>query len=293
MGCIFRVVGIAMLAACLGTACSVRAIAASDTLFDWTRVAEGQKSDDSSGDDKDELQSDRPGFGDCPSTVGCGRCQLEMGYDYTYDHDNVASHISHEYPQSLLRIGMFENWFEARVSWSQLQDTDRVFGGARTTVVGSEDMDVGFKIALTPQQGWLPKTGLVVESRLPTGSSSFTSGKMLPAIEYIYEWQVTKNLQVDGLTFLARDADDVTNESFLSTSEAFGAEEKLTESLTAYMQWHETSPSGANTVRTQQVIEGGLIVLLTPNMQYDAEYGVGLNDASPDYFVGTGLVIRR
>ena len=140
-----------------------------------------------------------------------------MGYDYTYDHDSVASHISHEYPQSLLRIGMFENWFEARVSWSQLQDTDRVFGGARTTVVGSEDMDVGFKIALTPQQGWLPKTGLVVESILPTGLRVFTSGKMLPAIEYIYEWQVTKNLQVDGLTFLARDADDVTNESFLST----------------------------------------------------------------------------
>ena len=182
-----------------------------------------EKSDDSGGDDKDELQSDRPGFGDCPSTVGCGRCQLEMGYDYTYDHDSVASHISHEYPQSLLRIGMFENWFEARVSWSQLQVTDRVFGGARTTVVGSEDMDVGFKIALTPQQGWLPKTGLVVESKLPTGSPSFTSGKMLPAIEYIYEWQVTKNLQVDGLTFLARDADDVTNESFLSTTEAFGA----------------------------------------------------------------------
>ena len=210
-----------MLGVSLIVAYSVKSFAASDTLFDWTRVAEEQqKSDDSGGDDKDELQSDRPGFGDCPSTVGCGRCQLEMGYDYTYDHDNVASHISHEYPQSLLRIGMFENWFEAQRLVVAIAVTDRVFGGARTTVVGSEDMDVGFKIALTPQQGWLPKTGLVVESKLPTGSPSFTSGKMLPAIEYIYEWQVTKNLQVDGLTFLARDADDVTNESFLSTSEA-------------------------------------------------------------------------
>ncbi len=260
MGKLIRVMGTGVLGLSLIVSFSARSRAASDTLFDWTRVAEEQKSDDSGGDDKDELQSDRPGFGDCPSTVGCGRCQLEMGYDYTYDHDSVASHISHEYPQSLLRIGMFENWFEARVSWSQLQNTDRIFGGPRTTVVGSEDMNVGFKIALTPQQGWLPKTGLVVDAFLPSGSSAFTSGKVLPEIEYIYEWQITKNLQVDGITELARDADDVTNESFLNTSEAFGAEEKLTKNLSAYMQWHETSPSGANTVRTQQVIEGGLIV---------------------------------
>jgi hypothetical protein len=293
MGKLIPAVGIGMLGLCFGVLYTIRSFAASDTLFDWTRIAEEQKSDDSGGDDKDELQSDRPGFGDCPSTVGCGRCQLEMGYQYSYDHDSTASHITHDYPESLLRIGMFENWFEARVSWSQEQDSDRVFGGARTTVVGSQDMNVGFKIALTPQQGWLPKTGLVVDAFLPSGSSAFTSGKVLPEIEYIYEWQMTKNLQVDGITELARDADDVTNESFLSTSEAFGAEEKLTENLSAYVQWHVTSPSGANSVRTQQVIEGGLIVMLTPNVQYDAEYGIGLNDATPDYFVGTGLVVRR
>src|SRR4051812_16514574 len=123
MESIVRVLGIGVLCLWLSGVSSVQSYGASDTLFDWTRLAQEQKSDESAGNDKDELQSDRPGFGDCPSTVGCGRCQLEMGYQYTYDHDSTASHISHDYPESLLRIGMFENWFEARVSWSQQQDS--------------------------------------------------------------------------------------------------------------------------------------------------------------------------
>jgi hypothetical protein len=133
----------------------------------------------------------------------------------------------------------------------------------------------------------------VVDAYLPTGSPAFTGDKFLPEIEYIYEWEVNMKLTIDALTVLADDADGVIGNTYLSTSEAVGVTEKFTEELSGYVQWHMTTPDGADTVRTQQVFEGGLILLLTNNLQWDAEYGVGLSDATPDYFVGTGLSVRR
>jgi hypothetical protein len=266
----------------------------SETLFDWHGFA--KPDDKSSGGDQGQekpLESDRPGFGDCPSTVGCDRCQLEIGYQYSYDREGNTSQIVHTYPESLLRVGAFANWFELRVSWSQEQDTDRVFGVSSHTDVGSQDMNVGFKIALTPQDQWLPKTGLVVDAFVPTGSPAFTGDKFLPEVEYIYEWELTKQLTIDGITELSDQVDDVSGREFLAVSEAFGAQQKLNEELSAYVQWHITTPHEADTFQTQQVFEGGLLLLLSNNVQWDGEYGVGLNRATPDYFVGTGLSMRR
>jgi hypothetical protein len=260
-----------------------------DTVFDWHGFTSAKDASDS---ESEPLQSDRPGLGDCPSAVGCDRCQLEIGYQYSYDHDDISSHIVQTYPQSLLRVGEFANWFELRVSWSLEQDTDRVFGVSHHTDVGSQDMNVGFKIALTSQDGWLPKSGLVVDAFLPTGSSAFTAGEVLPEIEYIYEWKVFEDFTIDALTILADANDNVTNRDFLNVSQAVGAEEKLTDKITAYIQWHITTPDGADTFRTQQVFEGGFIFPLTKNFQLDVESGIGLNEATPDYFVGTGASIR-
>jgi hypothetical protein len=265
-----------------------------ETLFEWQ--ASSKSADDSSGDDSGKekpLVSDRPGFGDSPSAVGCDRCQLEIGYQYSYDREGNTSEIVHTYPQSLLRVGTFANWFELRVTWSQEQDTDRVFGVSSHTDVGSQDMTVGFKIALTPQDQWLPRTGLVVDAAVPTGSPAFTGDRFLPDVEYIYEWDLTKELTVTGITDLSDQVDDGSGRTYLAVSEAFGAQQKLNEKLSAYVQWHTTTPAGAETVQTQQVIEGGLIWLITNNFQWDAEYGVGLNSETPDYFVGTGLSMRR
>jgi hypothetical protein len=130
---------------------------ASDTLFQWRSGSDQGEAENKSPFDE-PLESDRPGLGDSPSTVGLGICQLEMGYDYSYDHNHTSSHIDQAYPQPLLRIGAFADWFELRVSWSEEQTTDTVFGVSRSTAVGSDDMNVGFKIALTPQDKWLPKT---------------------------------------------------------------------------------------------------------------------------------------
>jgi Putative MetA-pathway of phenol degradation len=291
-----------------------------DTLFEWDscKASAEKASGDSGGGDSggdsgsklsDPIQSDRPGFGDSPTTVGCGVCQLELGYQYTYDRDSTASHINHSYPQSLLRLGTLANWFEVRVSWSMEQETDHNFGlpiapppgdgpvglppPRRQTFVGSDDMNVGFKIELTPQDGCRPQMGVVADMFVPTGSSAFTAGEVLPEIEWIYTWALTKKLSVTGVTFLTDTVDDETNHTYLEFSEGIEADLALSDKVGSYLDWHVSAPAGADTNLPQEVLEGGFTLLLNNNLVLDAEAGLGLNDATPDYFVGGGVSFRR
>jgi Putative MetA-pathway of phenol degradation len=277
-----------------GSSCFGQCCGGPDTLFDWNgSTAAKDDSSDSTSPLSEPLQTDRPGFGDCPTTVGCGICQLELGYQYTYNHDGNASQIDHSYPQSLLRIGALANWFELRIGWSMEQETDRIFGVSSQTAVGSDDMNVGFKIALTPQDECRPQMGLVVDMSVPSGSSAFTAGEVLPEVEWIYQWALTKKLSVVGRTFLTCAVDGGTGDPYLEFSQAIETDFQITEEIGSYVEWHTSTPDGADTDRTQQVFEGGYTLLLNKNLQLDAEAGVGLNDATPDYFIGTGICYRR
>jgi Putative MetA-pathway of phenol degradation len=284
-----------------------------DTYFEWSgcETSAGDNGGDAGGDSSDgnsspfshPISADRPGFGDSPTTVGCGVCQLELGYQYTYDRDDFASHINHSYPQALLRLGTLANWFELRVSWSMEQETDHNLnlpgagpvGGpapSRQTAVGSDDMNVGFKIALTPQDGYRPQMGIVGDMFVPTGSSAFTAGEVLPEIEWIYCWALNKKLSVTGVTFLSDVVDDETNHTYLEFSEGVETDYALSDKVGSYIDWHVSSPDGADTNLPQEVFEGGFTLLLNSNLVWDAEAGLGLNDATPDYFVGTGVSVR-
>jgi hypothetical protein len=293
-----------------------------NTLFNWNgcQSSGGSGGDDSGKDAGDDspfsqpLSADRPGFGDSPTTVGCGVYQLELGYQYTFGHEHNTSTIDHSYPQALLRVGMLANWFEARVSWSMEQETDKggllisppptgenprplggPVGGQFTpsrTFVGSDDMNVGFKIALTDQDGCRPQMGIVADMYVPTGSAAFTAGEVLPEIEWIYQWSLTKKLSITGNNFFSRELDGETNQPYLEFAQALTGNYQFTDPLGGYVEWNISTPDGADTDPTLQVFQGGFTLLCGKNLQLDAEAGVGLNRATPDYFVGCGVSTR-
>jgi hypothetical protein len=86
-----------------------RVAAAGRALTAWECKSSGDDSDDNRSPFSHPINADRPGFGDSPTTVGCGVCQLELGNQYMYDRDDSGSHINHSYPQSLLRVGVLAN----------------------------------------------------------------------------------------------------------------------------------------------------------------------------------------
>jgi hypothetical protein len=124
------------------------------TLFLWNH-GDGGESQDAAEKLAEPLVTDRPDFTEASSTVGLGVVQLEAGYTYSYDADNLTSAVGHSYPETLLRIGVLAEWLEARVGWNYASGTATVFNEGRETVSGAEDLYLGFKWALTGQAGVL------------------------------------------------------------------------------------------------------------------------------------------
>lgn len=239
------------------------------------------------------LETDRPDYTESPVTVGYGVVQLEMGYTYTYDSDPAGSTRTHSYPGALLRVGMLAEWFELQIEWGFTDERENVFGGVTDTTSGAEDLELGCKVALTPQECLLPETALLLQMAVPTGSAADSADEVLPGFIYVYGWDISDDWTTAGQTQLNRALDGVTNEPYVEFSQSWTVGVSLTERIGGYSEWFVLAPSGADTDHTQHYYDGGFTYLVNNNLQLDLEAGIGLNGAADDYFIGTGLAVRR
>jgi hypothetical protein len=236
------------------------------------------------------LASDRPDFTEASSTVGRGVVQLEMGYTLFADDGGGVRTRSHSYPELLARIGVLADWFELRVAWNYAT-LNESFDPVTRSVSGSEDLYLGSKLMLTSQYGIWPEMALVPQMTVPTGHRDFTADKVLAGVNWLYGWDVLEWLSFAGSTQGNMSIDEVGDDYFeFAQSFTFGY--SLTEKLGAYTEWFMLAPAGATAARTEHYLDGGFTYKVTNNLQLDIRAGLGLSEASDDYFVGSGLVVR-
>lgn len=242
----------------------------------------------SGGPDLDApLVTDRPDFTEASSTVGLGVAQLEIGYTYTFDNNGTDQTISHSYAEPLLRLGILADWLEFRIS--QNVNSERISGVEDS---GATDLYLGFKIALTPQEGWLPEMALIPQATVPTGSRDFGSDEFLPGLNWIYGWELNDFLSTAGSTQFNRANDETTSDAYTEWAQSWTVAYSLSERWGGYTEWYAFFPHSADTDQTQHYFNGGITFLVNNDIQWDIRAGTGLNDNSDDYFVGTGLSIR-
>jgi hypothetical protein len=266
----------------------VRSQEASDgrrTLLQWS----GSTEEGGPPGFDEPLASDRPDFVEASTTVGRGVRQLEMGYTYFSDRGTRTS--AHSYPEILFRWGLFADWFELRVGVNFGSVTERLDPLSRT-VGGAEDMYLGAKIGLTPQDGILPEMAIVPQMTVPTGLEEFSSHQVHPGVNWLYGWELNDFLSLAGSTTGNLGLDDATNREFLEFAQAFTIGYTLTEQLGAYTEWFMITPAGAESIRTTHYLDSGLTYKVTNNLQLDIRAGKGISGASIDYFVGSGAVVR-
>jgi len=245
----------------------------------------------SGGPDLEEpLVTDRPDFTESSVTVGRGVAQLEAGYTYLYDTEAGTSVKTHSYPEMLWRIGMLAEWFELRIGWNYLEETTTV-AGAPMSVRGSDDLLVGGKFALTPQECLLPEMALIVQMTVPSGTTGISAEEVLPGVNWLYSWEVNDYLSIAGSSQGFRSVDD-TGEFHFVFAQSMSAAVSLTETVGAYAEWFALFPSGAATAPTEHFFNGGFTYLVNNDIQLDVRAGTGLNSAATDYFAGTGFSVR-
>lgn len=236
------------------------------------------------------LVTDRPDFTEASTTVGMGVAQVEYGYTYLFDREAGERTIAHSYPEMLWRIGMLADWFEFRIAWNYAEERIAT-GGVETRARGAEDLYLGIKLGLTPQEGILPEMALVPQMTVPTGARAFTSGETMPGINWLYSWEVNDWLTIGGSSQINRAVDDA-GAFYSEFAQSMTAAYTLTDRLGAYTEWFALFPSGAAAAEQQHFFNGGFTYLLNNDQQIDIRAGVGLNRAAEDYFLGVGHSVR-
>ncbi len=236
------------------------------------------------------LASDRPDFTEASTTVGRGVVQLEMGYTLFGNDDGGTRTRSHSYPELLARIGVLADWLELRVAWNHASEQE-TFNAVTGSVSGGEDLYLGMKLGLTSQFGIWPEMALMPQMTVPTGHPAFTAEKVLPGLNWLYGWDLLEWLSFAGSTQGNLAVDEVGDDYFeFAQSFTFGY--SLSERVGAYTEWFMLTPAGATAATTQHYLDGGFTYSVTNNLQLDIRAGVGISDASDDFFVGSGLVVR-
>lgn len=249
------------------------------TLFNWWEAPQplGELGD---------IVTDRPDFTEASSTVGLGVAQLEAGYTFTLDGDDQA----HSWGEPLLRIGLFANWFEFRIGVTPVSQSSLV-GPQRVTQSGAEDLYLGAKIGLTPQEGILPELAIIPQMTVPTGGAAFTDGQVHPGANLLYSWGISDELSFGGSTQYNSAIDGLTDR-YAEWAQSLTVGASLAEDVGAYAEWFAFFPHSADTVKPEHYMNGGFTYLLSEDVQFDIRAGLGLNDEADDFFVGTGLSIR-
>lgn len=233
------------------------------------------------------LVTDRPDFTEASSTVGRGVAQLEVGYTFIYDDDAAEATKTHSYPEPLLRAGILADWLELRVGWNYGNDDTGLISSS-----GAEDLYLGFKIGITPQEGLLPEMSLIPQMNVPTGSSSRTDGEVLPGLNWIYGWGINDCISTAGSTQLNRTIDEGTGSAYTEWAQSWTIGYSLADRVGAYTEWFALIPHSADTARLENYFNGGFTVLINNDVQWDIRAGTGLNSNADDFFAGTGLSVR-
>lgn len=274
---------VALIAAAACELSYLQSSAAQGTLMRWNSdlAQEG-------GPNLDEpLVTDRPDFTEASVTVGRGVVQVESGYAYFFDNDGTDQTIVQTYPESLFRIGMFADWFEARVAYNYASEQ---INGLNNS--GSEDLYLGAKLALTGQAGILPEMAIVPQMTVPTGDDSLSADEVQPGVNFLYGWDVNDFISTAGSTQFNRSLDEAVFDSYTEWAQSWTIGYSLTEKWAGYTEWFGFFPHSAASARTEHYFNGGVTFLITDNIQWDIRAGMGLNDEADDYFVGTGLSFR-
>lgn len=256
------------------------------TLFRWSGFPAT-----TGGPDLDEpLVTDRPDFTEASSTVGLGVAQIEFGYTFSLDDDGQISSRGHSWGEPLLRYGILHDWLELRVGLLPVTETLRQ-GGLTNSTSGTEDLYLGFKLGLTPQAGWFPEMAIIPQMTVPTGSSAFTNGEVLPGFNWVYSWELSDDISTAGSTQFNR-ARDGSGASYTEWAQSWTGAAALTERWGSYAEWFAFFPHSAVDAKPQHFLNGGFTFLICDDVQWDIRAGLGLNDEADDFFCGSGLSIR-
>ena len=152
-----------------------------------------------------------------------------------------SSTRSHSYPESLLRVGMFADWFELRVDWNYAEERSNEFGGRDHIRLRGRRLGPGLKLALTPQECILPETAIILQMTVPTGSSDIHRRRSASGLQLPLRLGHQRRLVDRRLDAAEPAVDDETGDAYVEFAQSWTVDRSWTDHVSSYAEWYVLS----------------------------------------------------
>jgi hypothetical protein len=220
-----------------------------------------------------EMTADRPGFRNSTHLVGPGVVQLENGFTLSADHKLVME------PE--IRIGTL-SWLELRL----VADDVVLRSSPGTSLAGTSDLQPGIKFPVFNRVKGTRVVALL-QSTVPSGHSSQTTGGYEPGAELIWEHKLSGDFSFSGTWNLTR----LKQERFVwQRAASISANNSFGDMLRAFAEVYVRSPKelGAG---NQWAVDAGVMRVIGDFLMIDVAAGHSIQGPS-DWFVTVGFSVR-
>ena len=194
----------------------------------------------------------------------------------------------HTLPELNLRYGL-NTWCELRVEWAgvNFQESESISWTEDETILAG--LEVGFKLQVTQQRGWIPRSAFVPSLVLPTSSTVSRVGSTL---DYIYTWDLTERFSIGGSTgavFL-----DLENIRFNNGFQSVIARFHFSPQFSVFCEYYGFFRGDFDDYSWSPLGDAGVQWRPLANLQLDWRIGIPLDDFSPpdSFFTGVGVSVR-
>ncbi len=266
-------------------------IAGHSTLLIGGRAAQvyAQNQRESGGDETElaELETDRDAFTPATSTAGRGLTILESSYSFL-DNRDVAD--THSFPELLIRHGV-NDWIELRVGWNyEIGGGGDVSGSNGSTGMGSAEIErdskilYGFKAALTEQDGWQPRSVVILQGYTPTSGATTASDVV---VAYAFGWELENGWRIDSS--LRYGTGHELLDAFNEWAPSVVLRMPITEKWTIHAEYFGIFSQGAEQDFSRAYFSPGVHCLVTPNLELGVRVGWGLTPDAASFFSNVGV----
>lgn len=241
---------------------------------------------------EDPICADRPGLATPTCTVPAGMVQVETTFvDWTRDRSAGVRSDETSIGDSAIKLGLTDRAHVELVVAPFVRSRVREDGG-RETASGFGDLTLAAKYRLTSDESPV-QVAVRPFVKIPTAKSSLGNGRVEGGLVVPIEYAIPGSplsLAISPQLDLVDDGDGSGHHLAATqvVGVAFPLSERLSASAEALASWDWDR---GGTVR-QYAAGGSLAFLISNDVQLDAGANIGLNNASPDVQLYSGIAFR-